>query len=558
MLRISKLAIYTLVTLVICDLSYEANAAPNFKLSTLKALENGNLTHLNQTATSTPITNDALVARSKLIAALKQHKPSQAIASSAPQVSHAAIHLAQTFSDIKGHWSQSFIEALVKRGIIQGFPDGFFRPDEPVTRAQFAAIIGKAFKKNSTRQAVSFFDVAPNYWASEAIQQAYQMGFLAGYPKNTFNPDQNILRVQALVSLGNGLNLAATETTSKVLETYFQDAAEIPDYARNSVAAATQKDIVVNYPDVAYLNPNQVATRADVAAFIYQALVSTGAMPPLGSGAIASKYIVGSQQTAAVPPATTPVEQPPSEAELEKLQLQLAKLERINDFGNIYQGSPGITVSIPSGFGADQNTIFSSLTYQTRTRRGDIDDGAIGLGFGFGNSRKSLGVELSYTAASFGSSRDFGAGGFNLKLHRQFPGDFAAAIGYNGFLNIGGDNDFQDTVYGVVTKVFRTRENVNSSFSRLAVSVGLGNGQFRFEDDIDDNRGAVNVFGGVAVRVARPVSFIAEWTGQDLGLGLSITPFKKYSFTITPALRDVAGGGDGARFVLGTGFSFRF
>ena len=55
-----------------------------------------------------------------------------------------------------------------------------------------------------------------------------------------------------------------------------------------------------------------------------------------------------------------------------------------------------------------------------------------------------------------------------------------------------------------------------------------------------------------------PVSFITEWTGQDLALGLSIAPFKNIPLTITPALRDVAGAGDGARFVVGTGMAFKF
>jgi hypothetical protein len=419
-------------------------------------------------------------------------------------------------------------------------------------------MISKAFAKNPTRQAIAFVDVPANYWASEAIQKAYQTGFLAGYPNGVFAPDQNISRVQVLVSLGSGLNLAAAGTKPEVLNTYFQDAAQIPDYALNNVAAATEKRIVVNYPDVAYLNPNQAATRADVAAFIYQALVSTGAVPALAPEAIASQYIAGPQPTATAPPPTATVT-PPSAQEIQKLQSQLQALEETRNFGNIFQGSPGITIAIPSGFGADLNTLFIGATYQSSTRQGDEDDGAIGFGVGLGNSRKSVGVELSYTLASVtGNYDDFGDGGFNVKVHRQLPADFAVAVGYNGFLKIGSANAVDDSFYGVVTKVFRTRANVNSPLSRVAVNAGVGSGQFRSGGDIEDDEDSINVFGSVGVRVAQPVSLIAEWTGQDLALGLSIVPIKNSNWVITPALRDVAGEGDEARFVLGTGFSFRF
>lgn len=83
-----------------------------------------------------------------------------------------------------------------------------------------------------------------------------------------------------LVALAKGLDLSAKPETA-ALDTYFEDAAQIPDYARDGVAAAAEKSIVVNYPTVNLLNPNQIATRADVAAFIYQALASSGAVPQL-------------------------------------------------------------------------------------------------------------------------------------------------------------------------------------------------------------------------------------------------------------------------------------
>jgi hypothetical protein len=61
------------------------------------------------------------------------------------------------------------------------------------------------------------------------------------------------------------------------------------------------------------------------------------------------------------------------------------------------------------------------------------------------------------------------------------------------------------------------------------------------------------------LRVAEPVNLIAEWTGQDLNLGVSIVPFREIPLVITPALADVTNNaGDGARFVLGIGYGFSF
>lgn len=219
-----------------------------------------------------------------------------------------------------------------------------------------------------------------------------------------------------------------------------------------------------------------------------------------------------------------------------------------------FEASPALSIYIPVGYGADRNTVFLSGSYQSSVRKDSGDVGAAGIGIGLGNAAKTVGVELSYALET---SENFGEGGFNAKIHRQLGQDLAGAVGWNGFLNFG-RNDFEQSKYGVITKVFRTQESLNSPFSRVSVTAGVGDGQFRSNGAVKAGDNNVNVFGNVAVRVIRPVSFIAEWTGQDLALGLSIAPFKKLPFVITPAVRDLAGAGDGPRFVVGAGTAFRF
>ncbi len=255
---------------------------------------------------------------------------------------------------------------------------------------------------------------------------------------------------------------------------------------------------------------------------------------------------------------STPAIAVPDPTLVDEIQTELRTLEDNITLTPFDRSAPSMTIVNPSGFGVDNGTFFVGSTFQSRTRYSDdAEDGAAVIGVGLGDAREAVGVELSYTVASFGTNRNFGSGGFNLRVHRRFSEDFSASIGWNGFLLFGvEDEDFEDSIYGVATKIFDLNDDLNDPFSRLAVTVGVGNGQFRLEDDVDDDDETFNAFGTLALRIAEPVSFITEWSGQDLGLGFSIAPFRDFNLTITPAVRDITGAGDGARFVLGVGATF--
>jgi hypothetical protein len=209
------------------------------------------------------------------------------IAGTASPMLDPAPSFAQTaFSDVNNnYWAKDFIQDLSERGIIKGFPDGRFRPDAPVTRAEFAAMI-RSVNKAKTRAAVGFVDVQSNFWARGAIAEAYEMGWMSGYPGNVFRPSQQIPRVQVIVALNNGLGYEPICNFQDVLS-YYNDAVEIQNYALKSVAAATERQMVVSYPNPKSLKPNQSATRAEVAAFIYQVLVNTNQAKAINSPYIA-------------------------------------------------------------------------------------------------------------------------------------------------------------------------------------------------------------------------------------------------------------------------------
>jgi S-layer homology domain len=187
------------------------------------------------------------------------------------------------FQDVpEGYWAKPYIDALSARGLIQGFENNTFRPDEPVTRAQFAKLITQAFILNPTKAAIAFNDLAQNYWAAEAIDDAVKGGFMNGFPDFSFKPDQSVTRVQTLTALVTGLNTNAAGDPNASVQRY-ADNARIPTWAVGKVAAATQSGIVINYPQLDTLAPNQPTTRAEAAAMIYQALVYQGRLEPIDS-----------------------------------------------------------------------------------------------------------------------------------------------------------------------------------------------------------------------------------------------------------------------------------
>lgn len=197
------------------------------------------------------------------------------------------VNIAPRFRDLQNHWARTYIEALAERGIISGFPNQTFQPDSPMSRAQVAAIIQKAFPRPLKRPYEGFTDVPASHWAANAIKTAYETGFLAGYPNRLFKPDESIQRVQILVALAGGLGINVNPALKAKLPELYQDASQIPSYATDRVAEATGAGMVVNYPNIKLLNPTRAVTRAEVAAIVYQGLVYEKRIPK-----IASTYIV--------------------------------------------------------------------------------------------------------------------------------------------------------------------------------------------------------------------------------------------------------------------------
>ena len=119
------------------------------------------------------------------------------------------------YSDVQlGKWYNNPISTMSALGIIKGYPDGTFRPNAPITRAEFAAIAAR-FDETARRGTTTFTDVY-GHWAADEIAKAYDNNWIKGYPDGTFRPDRNITRAEAMTLINRVLD-RAPESPSDLL-----------------------------------------------------------------------------------------------------------------------------------------------------------------------------------------------------------------------------------------------------------------------------------------------------------------------------------------------------
>ena len=220
--------------------------------------------------------------------------------------------------------------------------------------------------------------------------------------------------------------------------------------------------------------------------------------------------------------------------------------------------SPGSSSGTPTAYGAEFGDVFFGAGYQARTRYTRHVDGDAYIGLGLGNPRDYLGIELCVTSFTTVRHGFFRQSSFSFKIHRDLPGNFAIAYGWEDAIHSSG-TDGGSSMYGVLTSSIPLRDDPDAFLSRLTLSGGFGNGRFQSERAFSADRHGVNGFGSIGLRVFKPIALLADWTGQDLTLGASVVPFRRIPLFITPAYADVTGSaGDGARFVMGVGIDFSF
>ncbi|GEM_PF-2817829 len=102
-------------------------------------------------------------------------------------------------SDITGHWAEIVMSDWIEKGWIEGYPDGSIRPNDPVTRAELAALIGHHLDMQTYVNGIPFDDVNPQAWYASGISKLVELDAVSGYDDGSFRPDRKITRQEAAV-----------------------------------------------------------------------------------------------------------------------------------------------------------------------------------------------------------------------------------------------------------------------------------------------------------------------------------------------------------------------
>jgi len=177
------------------------------------------------------------------------------------------------FRDVpRSHWAHDYISRVVYAGLFQGFPDGTFQPDGPFTRSQFVTVIWNLEGRPAGTGTPAFTDIA-GHWATDAIRWAYGVGVGEGFPDGTFRPDQPVSRQEMATFLNRyvtvrNINLQSGAATS------FTDAGAIGYWAAPHVTAMNAASLIGGFPDGSF-GPQLTATRAQAAAIFDRFLQRT-------------------------------------------------------------------------------------------------------------------------------------------------------------------------------------------------------------------------------------------------------------------------------------------
>jgi len=173
------------------------------------------------------------------------------------------------YRDLEGHWAEDTLRSWIERGLLTGYPDGTVRPNQVVTRAEFAALVNRLFQFN-VKVGIDFADVSDE-WFRDTIAVAVAAGYLSGYPDGTIRPNGLITRQEAASIVARILNLGASDAEG--LLRAFSDANDIAAWARNAVAAVVERSIMGGYPDGTF-RPGKALTRAEAVVILDNAFGS--------------------------------------------------------------------------------------------------------------------------------------------------------------------------------------------------------------------------------------------------------------------------------------------
>ncbi|NIK70807.1 S-layer homology domain-containing protein [Paenibacillus sp. BK720] len=174
----------------------------------------------------------------------------------------------RTFADLQGHWARSEIELLASKRIINGTAPDRFSPEKAITRAEFTALLVRSLGLSSADTAASFSDVAKGDWFADAIATAVDAGIINGYTDGSFKPNERITREQMAVMIASALDYVnkPVQVNDNALGSY-KDQTSVSSWAKASIAELLTAQIIKG-KSMATINPAANATRAEAVVMI--------------------------------------------------------------------------------------------------------------------------------------------------------------------------------------------------------------------------------------------------------------------------------------------------
>ena len=179
------------------------------------------------------------------------------------------VSAASRFPDVTGHWAETYIENWADKGVISGYSDGNFRPDQAITRAEVAKVLALAYEMKTYGEATNFTDVSESDWFYTYAQLCSSNAVINGYPDGSFQPDAPITRSEAvkMVCLAAGL----TVKDSGIEEGNFVDVDKVPEWAVGYWNALYHAGVIDGYKEDASLRPLRNISRAELIKILCKA-----------------------------------------------------------------------------------------------------------------------------------------------------------------------------------------------------------------------------------------------------------------------------------------------
>ncbi|MCQ2739919.1 MAG: S-layer homology domain-containing protein [bacterium] len=173
------------------------------------------------------------------------------------------------------HWAYQSIKFLTEVGVVVGYPDGTYKPDIPVTRAEFASMAIKALGQESTTvaQDIHFGDISPDFWAYDVIKKSVYFDLIPDSKGEFYRPFDSVTRAEAINMAVNAIasKEISQQKAAELISKSYKDYEQLPAWFLMGAAKAHVLDLVVVMPGrEGMMEANRPANRAEVAMILYR------------------------------------------------------------------------------------------------------------------------------------------------------------------------------------------------------------------------------------------------------------------------------------------------